>query len=523
MDIVSCMLKSFVLFGCRDHDDYRKIRTLNAGYVHDFDFVWGGVMDNRFDAVEMFLKNPEKLTESLAHIMKHISANYIFYTLFLKKHFRDYDVFIDEDSHKHISRLSMKVHHEKSDTQVTMDVREFLRIFPEKTTDVIRKYVNHSKEAKELIMEIFFYHISSCDLVERHHADQIRVLATDNLFGVPNNEVTPELFGLEHEDRELYDTFMEKFRKYCSIEKETGYLETMKLLNDQSTPVNTPEIEETLSRYEAAVKQFLAEYGGVVTGGAALAFFNRNYIPDDIDVIVNDNNLFDRICVELSQYEVEFDIGYDDPDIYAVRYFKFMGVKLNLIVVTEGVTSESHIASFDMDCCKLIYDPSLGDKFSRSSYFALKSAIERRTTITIDYVDTSYPSCSHYNICYHSNYTKLGRMLKYKNRGIDITVVTGKAHHYEKKRDEVFHVLHFGKYSAVYTGYDYLGNKCGIKCESHGNKCLGNKCENLKKKPFPNEEMIHEHVQKNYSDKSDEDREYIKLLYIEYGMNITIV
>lgn len=168
------------------------------------------------------------------------------------------------------------------------------------------------------------------------------------------------------------------------------------------------DVEEVL-RLKSVAKSFITKYGGIVTGSAALAFYNlnienctRNFMPNDVDIFLNDKKIYDK-CLEIySDTLVELEHKNYKGMYYKldkVVYITYQNVKINLILVNHSF--ENHVNNFDIEFCRLIWD---GNDFRKSSNIALASAEHGKSYYVLN--DLMEPP-------YH-NYE---RVIKYENRG----------------------------------------------------------------------------------------------------------
>lgn len=186
----------------------------------------------------------------------------------------------------------------------------------------------------------------------------------------------------------------------------------------------------TLSEMKTAAEKFIKKYGGVVSGSAALAFYNQEhdnaiipeFLPNDIDVIFSssDKTKFDRARSDLAQSFIHYhDLRYDDVSVAIIEYYLFENVEFNLIY-NDVVKAEDHIRKFDMECRRMIWDPSLEDPFSRTDW------LDR---LCVEYKKITYP-IQRRNADGDINFK---RIRKYRERGFDVMIVDHPDHKEEQQ------------------------------------------------------------------------------------------
>lgn len=161
----------------------------------------------------------------------------------------------------------------------------------------------------------------------------------------------------------------------------------------------------TITELKVVAERFLKKYGGIVSGSAALAFYNHEknfipeFIPNDIDVFFSkEGYLRAKRDLKISKQYEDHDYGETFKIDMEVLYCFFEDVEFNLVYNYEESASES-TRKFDVECCRLIWDSSLEDPFSKSD------------RLCIEYNKITYP------------HRFLSRIPKYLARGFDIMII----------------------------------------------------------------------------------------------------
>lgn len=161
-------------------------------------------------------------------------------------------------------------------------------------------------------------------------------------------------------------------------------------------------------------KSFMSDYDCIISGSAALAFFNlelddcqRNFMPDDIDVFFTDEKEYNK-CIEDYKDDIFIcrpnndSFGYpsnrngdssDDDSFgytsgqnnksYEVIYLPYKGAKINILLINE-YNLEQLQNHFDIEFCALIWD---GKSFDKSSNIAVSSA---KHGVSFQFTETNY-------------------------------------------------------------------------------------------------------------------------------------
>lgn len=188
-------------------------------------------------------------------------------------------------------------------------------------------------------------------------------------------------------------------------------------------------------------KSFMSKYDCVVSGSAALAFFNlelencnRQFMPDDIDLFFTDKNEYDK-CAEEHKSTAIFCMSNDSDSYCSSRgrggeqqkiiYIPYEGAKINILYINKYEMSELD-RYFDIEFCALKWD---GNNFDKSSNRAIASA---KYGISYQSIDTNTNRFS-YNNHTEKNYyiRKYDRIRKYEKRGYKFIFYTNDVENYK--------------------------------------------------------------------------------------------
>lgn len=108
--------------------------------------------------------------------------------------------------------------------------------------------------------------------------------------------------------------------------------------------------------------QFLTEYGGMVTGSASLAIYNFindlpiKFIPNDIDVIFTDIEMYRYCCTIFLGYSVEGNPNY--PCVFSCDKFEYCGFTVNIILPDESkpIKHEDYMSKYLKQKNNAIFD-----------------------------------------------------------------------------------------------------------------------------------------------------------------------
>jgi hypothetical protein len=194
--------------------------------------------------------------------------------------------------------------------------------------------------------------------------------------------------------------------KYCidihDIIKQYGEKHISLYCND--------EITEILLKYQEVAKKFTKKYpGGIITGSAPLAFYTNKFVPGDIDVFYSDKKNCNFITFD--------ECGYNDYEgceyIIETKKIKFEDVTFNIIYLPDKDPTET----FDIDICKLYWNPELDDPYTNSCNKILNNASKSKGIMPIHFFHNDR------RLRLHGYYRCIDRYLKYKRYGFDIALV----------------------------------------------------------------------------------------------------
>lgn len=236
-----------------------------------------------------------------------------------------------------------------------IDLQEFLIRNPEKVNDFMEKCVKDDEIWKQLLENEFASVLVA--FLERYPGDDARDFRVLDWI--------PSMDNFSRDDANT--KFGKEFKEAYSVYLSMNFRKPMEIHMKEYD-------EKELTKQMASAKEFIDEYGGFVSGGAALAFYNmindipqsRRFMPSDVDVITKSKKMFDR-CLE--KFESSYQVcHYRDTPITSITYFQYGDAWINLILVY--IDPVEYVKTHDMEFCKLIWD---GD-FHQSSKCALLSA-----------------------------------------------------------------------------------------------------------------------------------------------------
>lgn len=190
-------------------------------------------------------------------------------------------------------------------------------------------------------------------------------------------------------------------------------------------------------------KSFMSGYDCIISGSAALAFFNlelddcqRNFMPDDIDVFFTDEKEYNK-CIEDYKDDIFICRPNDDSFGYAsegndnrcdVIYLPYKGAKINILLIKYDLKwLHKH---FDIEFCALIWD---GKNFDRSSNVAVSSA---KHGVSFQSTDTSVGRYSYYSHYDEYSYVRyFDRIRKYEKRGYRFVYYTNDVENQREKEE----------------------------------------------------------------------------------------
>lgn len=258
----------------------------------------------------------------------------------------------------------------------------YLSKHPDCITDFLVKSETGDDDAlKKRIRKHIFYFITSRDDNSQHSE---RSRNTD--------------WVLPDDKRYLFDkNFLDRHDNYyLNLERKTVPIDCQKLI----TPGNPDVYKDTEWQNNSTIvavknlrscgeilnlifiaKEFINEYGGYIGGSAALAFFNffnngtlDNFRPDDIDVLINDEEVYNRCIGKYQVVEIDIVHDYSGFEINKIGYIYYKNTLINLLLVKNKI--KEHVSKFDYEFCRLLWD---GENFDKSSSIALASAKYRRS------------------------------------------------------------------------------------------------------------------------------------------------
>lgn len=164
-----------------------------------------------------------------------------------------------------------------------------------------------------------------------------------------------------------------------------------------------PYIKKEFTEPKKKLIEFLKKTKGKIHGSFALSMFTKNFEPGDIDIFFDN---FDVYCTEIQNllecYSV-WDYCYNKFSALYVMYTTLFGYTIKYILI--GMPSSRFISLFDMECCRINWNPNLENPFSENPYHLLRR-IELRKT------------------CYFSIFNIDDRRItKYTERGFDVVSI----------------------------------------------------------------------------------------------------
>lgn len=274
------------------------------------------------------------------------------------------------------------------------------------------------------------FSVSRAEMISRFFYNEIglqcfKKFMRENLEKIENYESTFFNFFTDHENKarlDETDNFIQSLRwqtrneeEFCKEYNMSG--EKFKLFQEafrkfESMKLSSDEKKQFIknsctSNMKEIAKKFLEKYGGTISGSAALAFYTGKFTPNDIDVYFTDEEQYKKAESELScTKEVEKYNSYAGHYVKEISYNLFMGIEFNLVLVDKI----ENIHNFDMECCRLIWDPTLRDPFSRTRFIDL---------LAVDRNIITYPI----QAAFKENAKITERLQKYIGRGMRIILV----------------------------------------------------------------------------------------------------
>lgn len=102
---------------------------------------------------------------------------------------------------------------------------------------------------------------------------------------------------------------------------------------------NIVNYEQTIEKVIEVAKRFIDEYGGVLSGSAALAIYNyqsnlpNKFIPDDIDIFIDDPEVFEYCCMMYLEKRILYERNYEYLNI---KFQYDNHLKINLILIQNN-------------------------------------------------------------------------------------------------------------------------------------------------------------------------------------------
>lgn len=308
----------------------------------------------------------------------------------LKEHYNDIiDFFTEEPFEISFDGYSMKINGEHVNVNTLIN-----RIFYNRNgLQTLEKFLVENLEKIDDYNR-FFYALFTNGSLRFDETDRfIRILYRSSW----NIKLFREKYNMSEAKYRLFAATLDEFMKVASVSNEKNVIfdELCKELKQQK-PTRWEDC-----RY--ASEQFLKKYGGTISGSAALAFYTGEFIPNDVDVYFTDADQYEKAKKELSYTRQISEYKYGSTHIRDISYNMFMGVEFNLILVDK-------IHKFDMECCRLIWDPTLEDPFSRSNVCDL---------LAVEYKIITYPI----QALLREKPDTVNRLRKYIDRGMRIILV----------------------------------------------------------------------------------------------------
>lgn len=314
----------------------------------------------------------------------------------LKRIFREsfpYDIYplFDNTSYK-ISFNNHRLLDEKFHSRDEMINRYFYNVTGNELFDQFMKDNLRNIENYETTFFDFFS--------EHEYLPKSRLPETEHFIQILNEKSKDKETFCKNYDLtdDKYKSFREEFDKFIARPLFVSPIEAAK-----------NKIPMSLDQIMKVSMSFLDKFGGTITGGAALAFYTEKFIPNDVDVYFTDEEKFEKAKTTLMVKGTSRTINhYNFTEIQDVQFCEYRGVEFNLILVKD---LDECIKNFDMECCRLIWDPSLRDDF-----FARSNPIDR---FAVDKNRITFPL----QMVHRSNVYFRERIKKYMLRGMNIIVV----------------------------------------------------------------------------------------------------
>jgi hypothetical protein len=161
-----------------------------------------------------------------------------------------------------------------------------------------------------------------------------------------------------------------------------------------------------LDEYIEAAQPFPSEHRCTHVGSGPPAYYTKKFLPNDFEFVFTDEDEYKRAIGSMRITKEVLDITYGgDAYIKNLSYNDYKGFEVNLIP-TSKTTPEEHVRAFDMECCKLIWDSTLSEPYSRTDSINIMAVNHNRITIE-------------YHLVFNSN----KRLKKYAERGFNVILV----------------------------------------------------------------------------------------------------